>query len=306
MRKILKGKKLATMLLALAMLLCSFPAVFAEDTEITAEEAGWTEEVFAAEPWIEEIPEEEPWIEEIPEEEPEEEAWIEEIPEEEPEEEPWIEEIPEEEPEEEPWIEEIPEEIPEDEPEEEPWIEEIPEEEPEEEAWIEEIPEEEPEEEPWIEEIPEDEPEEEAWIEEIPEEEPEEEAWTEEIPEEDEQTTEAAEESEDRDFVEMDDDYAGSVSEELLEEFDNPETYEAEEFSGSVEIEMKNSEIHYGGEVTLAAKVSGTEMNHRIVWEANDGDGRGWFTVGSGLEYTFTVTRENVNREYRVSLFAAD
>ena len=264
MRKILKGKKLATMLLALAMLLCSFPAVFAEDTEITAEEAGWTEEVFAAEPWIEEIPEEEPWIEEIPEEEPEEEAWIEEIPEEEPEEEPWIEEIPEEEPEEEPWIEEIPEEIPEDEPEEEPWIEEIPEEEPEEEAW------------------------------------------TEEIPEEDEQTTEAAEESEDRDLVEMDDDYAGSVSEELLEEFDNPETYEAEEFSGSVEIEMKNSEIHYGGEVTLAAKVSGTEMNHRIVWEANDGDGRGWFTVGSGLEYTFTVTRENVNREYRVSLFAAD
>ena len=274
MRKILKGKKLAAMLLALAMLLCSFPAVFAEDTEITAEEAGWTEEVFAAEPWIEEIPEEDPWIEEIPEEEPEDEAWIEEIPE--------------------------------DEPEEEPWIEEIPEEEPEEEAWIEEIPEEEPEEEAWTEEIPEEEPEEEAWIEEIPEEEPEEEAWTEEIPEEDEQTTEAAEESEDRDLVEMDDDYAGSVSEELLEEFDNPETYEAEEFSGSVEIEMKNSEIHYGGEVTLAAKVSGTEMNHRIVWEANDGDGRGWFTVGSGLEYTFTVTRENVNREYRVSLFAAD
>jgi len=42
------------------------------------------------------------------------------------------------------------------------------------------------------------------------------------------------------------------------------------------------------------------------VWEANDGDGRGWYTVGSGTEYTFTLTRENADREYRVSLFTAD
>jgi len=69
---------------------------------------------------------------------------------------------------------------------------------------------------------------------------------------------------------------------------------------------MKNSEIYYGRDVTLVAKVSGVEMNNRLVWEANDGDDRGWFTVGSGPEYTFTVTPEIVNREYRVSLFTVD
>lgn len=69
---------------------------------------------------------------------------------------------------------------------------------------------------------------------------------------------------------------------------------------------MKSGEIRCGGDVTLAAKVSGVEMNHRLVWEANDGDGRGWFTVGSGPEYTFTLTREIVNREYRVSLYTVD
>ena len=38
----------------------------------------------------------------------------------------------------------------------------------------------------------------------------------------------------------------------------------------------------------------------------NDGDERGWYTIGSGLEYTFTVTPENIERGYRVVLFAVD
>ena len=271
MRKMNIEKKLLATLLALAMLLCSFPAVFAEDAEAVAEEA--TVEVQEVMP--------EPEAEEIPEEEPAEEPETEEIPAEEPAEDPEVEEIPAEELAVEPETEEIPAEEPAVEPE----AEEIPAEDPAEEPEAEEIPAEEPAVEPETEEIPAEEPAAEPEAEEIPAEDP---------------------AGEDEELIEIEDDDSGSVSEELLEEFNNPETYEAAEFDGNVEIEMKNSEIRYGGEVTLVAKVSGVAMNHRIVWEANDGDGRGWFTVGSGPEYTFTVTPDVVNREYRVSLFTVD
>ena len=285
MRKMNIEKKLLATLLALAMLLCSFPAVFAEDAEAVAEEA--TVEVQEVMP--------EPEAEEIPEEEPAEEPETEEIPAEEPAEDPEVEEIPAEELAVEPETEEIPAE----EPAEEPEAEEIPAEEPAVEPEAEEIPAEDPAEEPEAEEIPAEEPAVEPETEEIPAEEPAAEPEAEEIPAEDPA-------GEDEELIEIEDDDSGSVSEELLEEFNNPETYEAAEFDGNVEIEMKNSEIRYGGEVTLVAKVSGVAMNHRIVWEANDGDGRGWFTVGSGPEYTFTVTPDVVNREYRVSLFTVD
>ena len=237
MRKMNNGKKLPAVLLALAMLLSSFPAVLAEDVtaEIPVEDAAVELLQDSAE---ETLPEPESVI-----------------PEEEPAAEPEAEAIPEEEPE------------------------------------AGQIPEEEPAVEPEAEALPEEE------FAEVPEDVLEEE-----------QGTEPAGEDEcaDGDPAWFDDDDAGSVCEELTEEFNNPETYETSEFSGSVEIEMKNSEIHFGGDVTLAARVSGTEKNHRIVWEANDGDGRGWFTVGSGPEYTFTVTRDVVDREYRVNLFTVD
>ena len=235
MRKMNKGKKLPAMLIALAMLLCSFPAVIAEEVTIPAEEA-------AVE--VQQVPAEaEPEVIEVPEEEPAAEPEVVEIPEEEPAAEPEVAEIPEEEPAAEPEVAEIPEEEPA--------------------------------------EAPEDE-------------------WN------DEPETESVRENESEDLIEIEDDDAGAVSEERLAEFNNPETYEATGFSGSVEIEMKSSEIRCGGDVTLAAKVAGVEMNHRLVWEANDGDGRGWFTVGSGPEYTFTLTRDIVNREYRVSLYTVD
>ena len=263
MRKMNKGKKLPAMLIALAILLCSFPAVFAEEVTIPAEEA-------AVE--VQQIPAEaEPEVIGIPEEAPAAEPEVVEIPEEEPATEPEVEEIPEEE------------------PAAEPEVAEISEEEPESELEVEEIPEEEPETEPEVAEIPEEEPAE------APEDE-----WN------DEPEAESVREDESEDLIEIEDDDAGSVSEERLAEFNNPETYEAAGFSGSVEIEMKSSEIRCGGDVTLAAKVSGVDMNHRLVWEGNDGDGRGWFTVGSGPEYTFTLTRDIVNREYRVSLYTVD
>ena len=134
----------------------------------------------------------------------------------------------------------------------------------------------------------------------IPEEVPEEEqGW-----EEEEESTE--EETLDDDLYEFDDDDLGTVSDELLDQFNNPETYQIVEFSGTADISVKDSEIYYDRDVTLQAKVKGVEMSYRLVWEANDGDERGWYTIASGPEYTFTVTHDIVDREYRVVLFAVD
>ena len=211
MRKDCKGMKLLAMLLALAVLLCSFPVVYAE------EQTG-------------EIPQEEVTVE----------------------------------------AEEAPEEVtePEPEPEPEPIVIEV-----------------EPAAEPEFVEVPEENPEEEL--------EPEE--------------GEAADEEELEDeLFEFDEDDAGTVSDELLSQFNNPETYEMVEFSGTADIALKDDEIYYDRDVTLVAKVSGVEMSYRLVWEANDGDERGWYTIASGPDYTFTVTHDNVDREYRVVLFAVD
>lgn len=125
------------------------------------------------------------------------------------------------------------------------------------------------------------------------------------LPDEDEETTEE-EDFGDEDFFEFDDDDAGYVSEALLSQFNNPETFDSVEFCGTADIEIRDKELYYDRPVTLQAKITGVEMSYRIVWEASDGDDRGWFTVGNGPEYTFTVTEENVDREYRVVLFAVD
>ena len=164
------------------------------------------------------------------------------------------------------------------------------------------VPEEESAEAPEPADIPEEEPAAEVNPAEIPEEEtekdsePEAEPETEEEPEADtdEKTSEDA-------LYEFDDDEVGSVSEELLEIFNNPDTYERIEFTGTVDIELKNSEICYDRDVTLVARVSGADMDYRLVWEVNDGSG--WFAVASGDEYTFLLTPDIVNREYRVVLF---
>ena len=47
----------------------------------------------------------------------------------------------------------------------------------------------------------------------------------------------------------------------------------------------------------MAADVTKASLNYRLVWEANDHDDRGWFTVGSGDEYSYTMTREIAERE---------
>ena len=124
--------------------------------------------------------------------------------------------------------------------------------------------------------------------------------------EEDDEEITDEEENEDEELFEFDDDDAGSISEELLEQFNDPDTYEHIEFSGTADIELKEAEFAYGDTVTLVAKVKDVNISYRLVWEATDDDERGWYTIGSGPEYSFVVTEENINRGYRVVLFTVD
>ena len=188
--------------------------------------------------------------------------------------------------------------VPEEEPAEDSEPADIPEEEPAEASETADIPEEEPAKAPETADIPEEEPAAEVNPAEVPEEETEKDSGPEAEPE-----TEAdpGEEASEDTLYEFDDDEVGSVSGELLEIFNNPDTYERIEFTGSVDIELKSGEICYDRDVTLVARVSGADMDYRLVWEANDGSG--WFAVASGDEYTFLLTPDIVNREYRVVLF---
>ena len=270
MRRNYKGNALLAVLLVLVMLLCSFPTVYAKDaaTEIFAAEQESVPETEVESIMAEEEPETESEPVEVPEEEPVAESELMEVSEEAPEAEPETEEVPEEEPVAEPETEEAPEEEPEAEPE----TAEIPEEEPIAEPETVKVTEEESAVEPESTEVPEAETEEEA-------------------------DEEASKDT----LYEFDDDEVGSVSEELLEIFNNPDLYEKVEFTGTVNIELKNSEICYNQDVTLVARVTGADMDYRLVWEANDGNG--WFAVASGSEYTFLLTPEIATREYRVVLF---
>jgi hypothetical protein len=93
----------------------------------------------------------------------------------------------------------------------------------------------------------------------------------------------------------------------MKEQFNNPDNYEQVEFSGSADIELKNQgDLHYGDEIVLMAKVRDTDLSYRLVWEANDDDDRGWYTIGRGEEFSYTLSEENVEREYRVVLFTVD
>ena len=270
MRRNNKGGRLLAALLVLIMLLCSFPMVYAADTAAVNTvadreynpETGMESVMIAAEPAA--TPETDPA--DVPEEESAETSEPAEIPEEEPAEDSEMADVPKEEPAEAP----EPADVPEEEPAEAPEPADIPEEEPAAEVNPAEVPEEETEKDSG----PEAEPETEA---------------------------DPGEEASEDTLYEFDDDEVGSVSGELLEIFNNPDTYERIEFTGSVDIELKSGEICYDRDVTLVARVSGADMDYRLVWEANDGSG--WFAVASGDEYTFLLTPDIVNREYRVVLF---
>ncbi len=285
-----KGKKFLSVLLATALLVCLFPVVYAEAPDmdepagdVTPSVSGTLEEVTVIEEPTPE-PTEEPTEEPTP--EPTEEPTAE------PTEEPTKEPTPE------------PTEEPTPEPTEEPTEEPTPE--PTEEPTAE--PTEEPTEEPTPEPTPEPAPDPDTYEEEVtPNPEP---VWDpseeEDESEEDDDEEPIEEEDEDGELFEFDDDDVGSVSEELLEQFNNPDTYECFEFSGTADIELKQRSYAYGDKVTLVAKVRDVNMSYRLVWEATDDDERGWYTISTGSEYSFVVTPENIDRGYRVVLFAVD
>ena len=120
--------------------------------------------------------------------------------------------------------------------------------------------------------------------------------------------------SDDNELVEFDEEDPGAVSDDLLQQFNNPESFEQVEFSGSADIELDNADELFkdgwDGRITLTAKVQNANLSYRLVWEANDHDDRGWFTVGSGDEYSYTLTKANAEREakreYRVVMFTVD
>ena len=115
------------------------------------------------------------------------------------------------------------------------------------------------------------------------------------------------EEWEDDDTIILDDWDAGTVSDEMLNRFNNSSNYEQMEFNGTARIELMNEgELQFGDEIRLEAKVEDVNLNYRMIWEANDDDERGWYTIASGEKYSYTLTEENIDREYRVVLFSVD
>ena len=286
MRKINGGKKLLSALLVLIMLVFSFPAAYAEDisAEIIAEEAVTELSAETAETAGSDqapVPETEP----VQDQEADPEAGQEPIM---SQDDPVAEPAP-----------VLPEEVPAETPAEAEVPEEVPTEAPAEAEVPEEVPTETPAETEIPEEVPAEAPAEAGTQEEAPTAEPGDGQEAEEEPA-------GSEESGEEEVFEFDDD-PGTVSEELLEPFNNPEAKEPADFTGTIEIEIKTREICYDQPVTLVARISEEiGISCRLVWEANDGDGRGWYAVGSGLEYTFTLTRDIVNREYRVVLFTVD
>ena len=106
---------------------------------------------------------------------------------------------------------------------------------------------------------------------------------------------------------EFEDGNGGNVNPELLEPFDTIANAERIPFSGSAEIRLKNTGmIQPGDQITLLAVLQDVNMDCRVVWEASNSDERGWFAVGNGMEYSYTLTAENMTWEYRVVLFTAN
>ena len=254
MNKHLKLTRLAAFLIVLAMLVCSFPAVYSEELEVTEEVPMEVTEVTEAEPETAPVPEPEP--------EPE--------PASEPE----------------PQADPAPAPQPEPAPEPEP------------------LPEPEPEPEPVNTVVTELAHDDDVRIEE-------------QVTIDDDDDGESDEWEDfggDDDLAEVDEFDAGAVSEDLLQQFNNPDNFEKVEFTGSADIRLENQDEMFSsdwdGTVTLSAQVREASLSYRLVWEANDHDDRGWFTVGSGDEYSYTMTREiaerEANREYRVVMFTVD
>lgn len=67
---------------------------------------------------------------------------------------------------------------------------------------------------------------------------------------------------------------------------------------------VSKDEVYYGDQVTLQAYVKNISGDYMIVWEQlKDGQ---WIRVGSGSQYTFTVTEATAAAEFRAVLVIPD
>ena len=112
--------------------------------------------------------------------------------------------------------------------------------------------------------------------------------------------------------VEFDDGDFGIVASEALMPFDElaeeyvASAFEEQGFTGQAGIEMVQAQVAYGDTVTLKARIEGTDASYTIIWEINDGDELGWHEIARGETYEFTLTEEIVNRDYRLVLMTID
>ncbi len=110
--------------------------------------------------------------------------------------------------------------------------------------------------------------------------------------------------------MEFDDDDHGYVASELLKPFDelasDQDDLDSNPFTGYATIEMKQDFVSFGDKITLKVKVEEANKAYRVIWQANDGDERGWYEIGKGEEYEFILTEDIVDRNYRVVLRPTD
>jgi hypothetical protein len=79
-----------------------------------------------------------------------------------------------------------------------------------------------------------------------------------------------------------------------------------------IRIDIKNPKATYyfGDRITFKAKVSGCEgISYKIIWEYNDNDMSDkieWEEAGSGNEFSYEITQENVTWQWRAVVVLAD
>lgn len=73
----------------------------------------------------------------------------------------------------------------------------------------------------------------------------------------------------------------------------------------SVSVARQGSgDVYYGDEVTLRAVVKNVTGDYTVVWECYTANG--WVKVGTGMTYTFTVTEDTADADFRALLILAD
>lgn len=103
----------------------------------------------------------------------------------------------------------------------------------------------------------------------------------------------------------FDDDDPGTITEEMMELLNIPEKFTQAEYTGTAEIMLVNEGmLTYGDEIILKADVRDVNTDYVLLWEANDNNAQGWFTIGVGDEYRFILDQENLEREYRVVIYS--